>query len=370
MAQFEVRPCVRDDLPAVVELLLSGGQAAPGVSVEQIRAYAEHIYFDSPWATAEIPSLVTVDGQGRLEGFVGVMPRPMRLGEEPATAAVPGNFVVRAGPDGKVNSFAALAMLKKLFAGPQDLTFTDTANDASRRLWEASGAVNPSAYSLDWFRPIKPATAVLRMMETARGASLPMSRLATAGSAVADLVGAPLLARMARNKAVAFTAVPLSSEALLALLNGRDRHQFAGLYTAEQLAWVMEGIAAKARGRILRQAEVLDDRGERAGAYIYLLQSNGMAQALAAPAKEGRFDLVLQAMVVDAAGQGASVLQGQVQPRQAAAYKGQRCFLMCNQWTLVHSRRPELLDVFHRGAARLTAMDGERWTRFSDLFGI
>jgi hypothetical protein len=52
------------------------------------------------------------------------------------------------------------------------------------------------------------------------------------------------------------------------------------------------------------------------------------------------------------------------------AYKDQRCFLMCNRWTLAHSRRPEILDAFHKGRARLSALDGERWTRFGDLFGI
>jgi hypothetical protein len=370
LAQFEVRPCLREDLPAVVELLLSGGKAAPGVGREQIRAYAEAVYFDSPWAGHDIPSLVTVDAEGRLEGFVGVMPRPMRIGDEPLTAAVPGNFVVRAGEDGKVNAFAALAMLKRLFAGVQDLTFTDTANEASRRLWEASGAVNPSTYSLDWFRPIKPAAAVLRMMETARGMPLPMSRVLMAGAGVADLGGAPLLARMARNKSSAFTTGPLEETALLALLEGRDRHAVAGRYAADALAWVMQGVRAKAAGRTLRQAVVRDDQGALAGAYLYILGTDGVARVLAAPAKEGRFDLVLQAAVVDAAGQGASVLTGQVQPRQAAAYKGQRCLLMCNQWTLVHSRRPEVIDAFHRGQVRLTALDGERWTRFSDLFGI
>ena len=370
MPQFEVRPCAREDLPAAVDLLLSGGQAAPGVSPEQIRAYCEAVYFDSPWANPDIPSLVTVDAGGRLEGFVGVVPRTMRLGDETLTAAVPGNFVVRAGPDGKVNSFAALAMLKRLFAGPQDLTFTDTANEASRRLWEASGAVNPSTYSLDWFRLIKPATAILQMIEIARGMPLPMSGIAHAGAGIADVGGAPLLARMARNKAAIFTLEPLAPQALLPLLSGRDRHQMAGRYTAEDLAWVLDGVAAKAAGRTLRQSLVLDEQGTQAGAFLYILDRKGVAQVLAAPAKEGRFDLVLQAMVSDAAGRGASVVTGAVQPRQAAAYKGQRCFLMCNQWTLVHSRRAEVLDAFHRGAVRLTALDGERWTRFSDLFGI
>jgi len=74
--------------------------------------------------------------------------------------------------------------------------------------------------------------------------------------------------------------------------------------------------------------------------------------------------------VVDGAGHGASVLTGAVQPRQLAGYKGQRCFMMCNRWTLVYSKRSELLDVFHRGRTRLSPLDGERWTRFGDLFAI
>lgn len=371
MGQYEVRPCRREDLPAVVDLLLAGGDVTPGVTAHQIHDYAASVYFENPWARDDMPSLVTVDANGRLEGFVGVVPRRMKLGEEVIDAVVPGNFVVRASPDGTVNAFAALAMLKRLFSGPQTITVTDTANEASRRLWEAAGAINPGLQSLEWFRPIKPATALLQIMETARGTPLPLSRVIYAGTRSVDLLAAPVLARMARNKDVPFSLEPFDEAFVLQILNGRERRPaVVGCYEPECLDWLLSMVASKAAGRTLRQSVVVDGQGARAGAYIYVLSPGGIAQVLLHAAKEGRFDLVLQAIIADAAKLGASLVTGAVQPRQLPAYKGQRSFMMCNQFTLVHSRRQDVLDTFYRGRSRLTALDGERWTRFGDLFSI
>ena len=295
----------------------------------------------------------------------------MQFGDDVIDAAVPGNFVVRPGTDGKVNSFAAMSLLKRFFSGPQGLSITDTANEISRRMWESMGAIHPDIYSLDWFRPIKPATAILQMLESARGRPVPFSRPIRAAARAADLAGTPLLGRMARNKHMPFTLEPLDPARLLELLQARDRHNdLRGHYDADSLGWMLEQTRAKAERRALRQAIVLDERGARAGAYIYLLRPNGFAEVLLCVARDGRFDLLLQAVMTDAASLGASVVTGSVNPRQLPAFKNQRAFMMCNQYTLIHSRRPEVLDAFHRGRARLTPLDGERWTRFADLFGI
>ena len=370
MPPFEVRPCLRDDIPAVVDLLLTGGRAAPGVTVEQIRRHAEAVYFDNPWVREDIPSLVSVDEKGRLEGFVGVIPRTMRFGSEIIDVAVPGNFVVRASPEGKTNSFAAIALLKRFFAGPQHLSVTDTANELSRRLWEAAGAVVPGLFSLDWFRPIRPATAILQMMQIARGRPIPLERPIRMAARTADLAGARLLARLGPKQAP-FDLEPLERARLLELLDGRDRQlDIRSHYEPATLEWLLGMLEARAQSRTLRQSLVLDDRGARVGAFIYLLASDGVAEVLLTVAAEGKFELVLQAVLADATSLGGSVVTGRVNPRQLPAFKGQRCFMLCNQWTMVHSRRPELLDAFHRGRARLTALDGERWAGFGDLFGV
>ena len=100
------------------------------------------------------------------------------------------------------------------------------------------------------------------------------------------------------------------------------------------------------------------------------LRADGYAEVLFSYAREGRYDFLLSAMASDAAARGAAVLTGTVKPPRLPSYKGQRCFFFANQWTVVHSRRPELTDAFHRGRALLTALDGEKWTRFGDLFTL
>ena len=188
MGQYEVRPCRREDLPAVVDLLLAGGDVTPGVTAHQIRAYAARRLLRQPVGT---PRHALAGHRRRRRPARRLRRRnsaPDAAGRRDADRRGRARQLRRAGGAGrKVNSFAALAMLKRLFAGPQDLTFTDTANEASRRLWEAPARSTRGTYSLDWFRLIKPATAILQMMETARGMPLPMSGVIAPGTRIADL---------------------------------------------------------------------------------------------------------------------------------------------------------------------------------------
>ncbi|MFO1014340.1 MAG: hypothetical protein U1E50_11320 [Caulobacteraceae bacterium] len=373
MRPFEIRPCAREDIPAVVRLIVRDGAIAAGVSRAEIEAYAARLYFDNPWADPAIGSHVCVDPSGALEGFVGVMPRRMRFGSETFTAAVPGNFVVRPGGDGKVNSFAALAMLRKVFAGPQDLTFTDTANDASKRLWEAAGAIDPGLASLDWVRPIKPATAILNMVDNLRPGASPVVAAAGLATRAVDLAGAPILAAMHARRAgpASYSRSPLIASDLLDMLTRHGKRDgVAGDYDKASLEWLLRELHAKAAGRRLLEATVLDGEGAKVGAYILVLERGGAAHVLLHTAREGRHDLVLQALVADAATHGAAMVTGPVQPRQMAAYKAQRTFLMGRTWTLIHTRRPDLKDAFLHHKTGLAGIEGERWTRFADLFWI
>ncbi len=352
----------------MVELLLSGARPAPGVSADEVLEHARAVYFENPWLREDLPSLLGFDGAGRLQGFVGVVPRLMRYREETVLVAVPGNFVVRQEEGGKSNPFAAMALMKRFLSGPQDLSITDTANDLSRRLWEAAGGVVAGLYSLDWFRPIRPARAILQMMETARRVALP--RPLHAAARAADLAGAPMLARLAGPKAMPSELEPFDPDFALELIQRSSRHyELTSADTPDQFRWLCRMVDAKAAGRPLRQA-IVRDGGNRIGVFTYLLDGSGIAEVLLAVARNERFPALLRAMAADAAAHGASLLTGMIDPRQLSAYKGQRCFMMCNQWTIIHARRPELVDAFLHGRTLFSGFDGERWTRFGDLYGL
>src|SRR3546814_9637496 len=121
---------------------------------------------------------------------------------EPVLVAVPGNFVVRPGPDGRADAFSAIGLVRRFLTGPQDLSLTDTSNDMSRRMWEAAGGAVVAGCSFDWFRPIRPVRALLQIVEAERKAALPMSRALHAAGRAVDMLGAPVPARLGAGKRV------------------------------------------------------------------------------------------------------------------------------------------------------------------------
>src|SRR3546814_13791011 len=74
----------------------------------------------------------------------------------------------------------------------------------------------------------------------------------------ADMLGAPLLARMGAGKRVDFTLAPFDADFLLKLLGRHRAYDLVGVYDADSLAWLMRRIEAKARGRPLARHTVTD----------------------------------------------------------------------------------------------------------------
>ena len=74
-----IRALEPDDLPAVVDLyqrvMRNDGKKAPSGLLGAFR----EVLLGSPWFDADLPSLVLDDRDG-IAGFLGVHPRPMRLG--------------------------------------------------------------------------------------------------------------------------------------------------------------------------------------------------------------------------------------------------------------------------------------------------
>src|SRR5437016_2379146 len=115
-------------------------------------AYFERIFFQNPWVDADLPSLVYEDETGRVGGFVGVVPRRMLFRGEPIRVAVTTQLMVAPRYGGQVGR----RLMSRLLAGPQELSITDDANDAARRLWESLGGECSPIYGLRWTRPLRP----------------------------------------------------------------------------------------------------------------------------------------------------------------------------------------------------------------------
>src|SRR5256885_16645162 len=94
-------------------------------------AFFEGFFFPNPWVEADSPWPVYEEEPGGGGGFVGVVPRRMLFRGEPIRVAVTTQLMVAPRYGGRVGH----RLMSQLLSGPQELSITDDANDAARRLW-------------------------------------------------------------------------------------------------------------------------------------------------------------------------------------------------------------------------------------------
>src|SRR5436189_3671583 len=150
-----IRQCVTDDVAEVADLWARTFHLREPSMTGALADYLQEIFFSNPWhADSFLPSLIHQDCRGRITGFLGVVPRQMRFRGQNIQVAVASQLMVDRN---EPSAFTALEMLRRLFSGQQDLTFSDGANDLSQKLWEAAGGSVAIPFSLNWTRILRPA---------------------------------------------------------------------------------------------------------------------------------------------------------------------------------------------------------------------
>src|SRR5688500_9652156 len=128
---LEIRAFERKDLPEVVALLRDHLAGWDGDV-----ALIEAAFLDHPWMDAQTPSLVSIDEDGRLTGFIGVHPRRLAFQGETVAGACCTHLVVH--PDSRAGGGGA-QLVRAVMSGPQGLTWSDTTVPVVGRLWTEIG---------------------------------------------------------------------------------------------------------------------------------------------------------------------------------------------------------------------------------------
>jgi hypothetical protein len=362
---MQILPCTREHIPGVVELLAEGGAPTGSGGTAELARYVEEVYFDNPWYDPELTSLVCEDGGGRIDGFLGVTARPMVLDGQPVRAAASSNYRVRGG-NGQAaprNPLIAMRLVKRFFEGPQDLSVANGANPLSKKIWEGSGGLSVPLYSLDWFRTIRPARALLELAAGQRTRPWPRGlRLLT--DAADRIAGTRLVSQSASNQSnPAFGVSELTPEAAAEGLARTSGFDLKPCYDPASFAWLLEMCRRKALDGRCRAMSVEDRQGRNLGWFVYYEKRERVAEVVQLVTAEDRLEIVLRAAIDDAATQGLALLRGDVDARNLQAYRNALCLLNTGRWMLVHSRRQVIIDAFMRGRALFSGLDGERWIR-------
>jgi len=357
----EVQPLLREDVPEVARLWQKVFRKSDQPASPALQKHFQEIFFEGPWADPELPSLVCRAGNDEIIGFLGRFPRTMTFKGRTIRSAIATQLMIDTT---RHRGFGAIQLMRKFLSGPQDLSFTDGADESARKIWEHAGGATAKLYCLEWTRMIRPMQFASNWMRHSR-------RLALAGKILRPFAR-PLDAMMMSSGPLRPREIgehireDATSEVLLECLRDLEsRYSLCGRFNADSLEWLLDQAGQAKRYGELKRRTVRKKDGRVVGWYVYYAKPGVRAQVLHLHAAPKSFSIVMNALVLDAHADGAIAIEGGMQPEFLADFSNNRCWLKApGLGVLVHSRDPDLLQTIHRGEAMLSRLDGEWWMKF------
>ena len=360
-----IRAFVQDDIPRVAELNWQFLQGQTGPHPPRLEEYLRQVFFQNPWFDSSIGSLVYEEGQRRVVGFLGIVPRPMSVNGRPVQAAFGSGLVVH--PESRW-ALPGPQLLAAFMNGKQDLAMTDTANGLSQQIWVGLGGSTSAAYSLQWARPLRPGSYALYAMSRfgREGRSGAGGRACRVLHKTVSTVATRITLRRLRRPPSGATEEELEIDTLLhSCLQGCSaRYSLRPEYNRESLGWLLDFMSRmKAYGN-LRKVALRDATKEIIGWFVYYAKRGGIADVVQIGATKLHMKTVFDHLLCDAWNHGAIGLHGRLEIRHAQDLSESRCFFWGSIPLLFRARNPELAKLVQQGDAFLSRLDGEWCLRF------
>lgn len=352
-----IRPLEEEDLPEIVRLYTMVFGIRTGSSPAALNSYFQEIFCRHPWCDMDIPSLVYHEKNGRIVGCLGVMPRRMSVNGRPLQAAITHHFMVEPGSRW---TLAGVELLRKFFAGPQDLSLAEGGNVA-RKMMERFGGATSFLHSLRWTRPLRPSRYLLSFLKR-RGLAAPFERALMPLCWAADAI-APLILRTPFSlSSPRLAGEELNEESLLWCVSEFSRSRsLRPEYDKDSVKWLLELLARKKSRGTVQKVVLRDSWGEIVGWYLYYLHRGDVSEVIQIGATQGAMSDLLDHLFFHAWQQGAIAVSGQLDAGALQAFSEKTCVFhhdSCS-WILIHSKHPDVFEAMHRGDAFFTRLEGE-----------
>jgi hypothetical protein len=355
-----LRPFVDGDTTVVADLIWKVLHERTGPAPASLRVHLQELFLHNPWMDEEIVSRVFEDSEGRVRGFFGAVPRQMAVQGKPLRLAFGSNFVMDPELRG---SMASIQLVRTFLKGAQDISITDSANENSRQLLRSLGFTAVPIYSLQWARPLRPASYGINTFSRMKKSSAVrlMGKLAGPFGSLADFAANGLSVSPFRQVKPEIADLELDSEAHLQCLTSiPNKAWVVPQYSRESLDWVLDFITRRKVFGTLRKRLVKNKDGRNVGWYIYSLAPRGVGEVFQIGAESPSIGTVVDHLFYDAWEQGLIGLHGRMEPQFMQELTGRGCFFFRHgSWTMIHSTKPELLNPFHSGSAFFSRLDGE-----------
>ncbi|MEP9373412.1 hypothetical protein [Mesorhizobium sp. KR1-2] len=362
----QVRLLESADIPAIAGMfqrVFRNDRAAPPTALVD---YMRQHYLEAPGCDPEIRPLVHVNGEGRISGFVGVNALPMVHNGRRLRAAICGSFMVE---ERESDPLAGARILKAFLAGPQDLSFSETASEVSMQMWTRLRGVVLPQYSLDWVRVIRPAAFSLSVASN----RIRSARLAAPFARALDTF---YRKRMSRGEQ-RWSAVPEAGAGQSGFqVAETDRSGFAAVVDRLMMQFPLRPEWAEGQlDHILTDAEQKPDEGELVyasvsartgtlvGAFAYYAKAGEIGRVLQILPLPGQAGPVIDCLIDHACKRGLSGLRGRTQPALLEAMLGRRIAFVHVASTVIHSRDQTIVQACRDGQGFFNGIAGEHWSR-------
>jgi hypothetical protein len=263
------------------------------------------------------------------------------------------------------NPFAAVRMLKQLFAGPQDATLTDTATDKARKIWEGLGAATIPTYSLQWLRILRPSGFMISTWIGRKTGLSSLELLTRPISRGLDWVSGQVPKSPLRLEKSDLEGRELSPETLLEGIREFSRKEkLVPDYNIRSLQWILAEASQKQEYGALRKVALFDKIGTMAGWYMYYPNPGTTGQVLQCVGRPSTISEVLAHLFDDALQRGSLALIGRFEPKMAKELSDKLCVIVQRgSYVQAISKHPLVMQALYSGNAFFTRMEGEWWTR-------
>ena len=328
--------------------------------------YFERTFLE-PGAEEAVSSLVYVDADDRIVGFIGAMERRLLFDGRSIRLISCGPLI--SDPESRLGAIGAF-LLHRLMTGPQDVTITDAASETVRRMWERFGGETLHLNSIRWTRLFRPARGVAEhFLERAHRTRArwrtrlgPLEIIARPVLHAADSI----VTRIPRNPFLTRTpdsiGEPLTTRAMLEELPVLTRSlRLRPDYDESFLESLFRGLRdAGTRGN-LDAVLVRNNHRRTLGWFVCFIRPTGLGTVLQVVADDDAAGAVIDHLFHHARMAGSRGLVGRLEPNLLAPLASRGCTLI-NQGTmfaLISSRVPGLIDAVRSGHALLTWLEGE-----------
>ncbi len=353
-----VRALRREDVPAVAGMfsrVFLKSRLAPWAG---LATYIEGLLIPGYAGDGEPRSRVFVDAAGEVRGFIGIWPRRMVLEGRVIEAAAAGSLMV---DHPEQHPTAGARLLRAFLAGPQDLSFSETANDISQRMWERVGGERLPTTSLDWLRVLRPAGFCLA---SAGRAFRPLQLLSPIAAGVDRLIGAVGIDALQLEEHAGIRDAEASTSEILRLIPQlSDSYGLRPDWRSPQLSLLLAHAEQKERYGDLNRRIVYARNGAPVACYLYYARRGEIARVLQVVALPGSARPALSSLFRHAASLGCVGVRGRADPALFDALVATRCLFYHGAAMVVHARDKALLEQVRRSRALLTGLAGESWNR-------